>query len=931
MENFLSTLAGEFIQPASTHLHRLCFVLPSRRSGLFLKTEIERRITRPLILPQIFSLEDFIYAHTPFQKPDSIDELTALWHAVKKVEALADRSLDDILDWGQAVLNDFNEIDAYLIEPEQVFLYLESAKKYEAWGRTEGEELSEFQKIYLEFYHSLSPLYYAWKQGLMEAGLASPGSAARWLSENISQIPWQKKYDRIIFAGLNALTPAEQHILSFFSEQGIGVKRYDADLYYLKDTQQEAGYFLRRSINQAEDQYVGNYLVEKERKVTIFGVPGNVTQARFMSQYFKERIEKEGRSWLESTVIVLADENLLIPVMQSLPEELGSVNITMGLPLSQTPVAQLIHSFFRFVHESQASGLHLPALSELLMHPWIRSRLIHEKVNSENFFSECNVKGIARLNFKELDNKFLINTSLKQWLLPPESEKSYTPRLVSEMLKQLTAWLREYLKGSIHDEFLYALSQLTEVIFLRLSEDFENLPLKTLGKLVQRLVSHTRIPFSGEPLEGLQIMGMLETRALDFDTVIMLSASEDILPGSGRSPSLIPFDVRKPFRLPVFDEKNAIIAYHFYRLLQRCSEAVFFYNSQAGDLGKTGEMSRFLQQIQHEFPEKKANTQIQTKELALSLSPASEPIRSFPKTPQVMERLNHLMEQGLSASALWAYFQCPFKFYADYILGLRNRTLDLQASAPMIFGKVIHGTLKAFYPEPPFTLKPELYNNLSSVSFLIEDNLKKELPDTDYQTGPLRLLRNGAHKFVSRFLESEALYIQNFNGVIEVKALEQKFTRKLKVSADTALSCEVLIQGIFDRLEIHNGVYRIMDYKTGTVKEESLSLRENHWEQFPYDPKWEKLFQLMVYRWIFREHHPAPDETIQTGIFPLKNKEYNPILASIEQDSNVEPNMEDLLSGKLTELLDITIPFMQTEQKKFCRFCDYKLMCGRLV
>lgn len=931
MKSFLSTLAGEFIHPDESNLYRLCFVLPSRRAVLFLKKEIEKSITHPIILPQIFSLEDFIYAHTPFQKPDSIDELLALWHAMKKVETLANQTMDDVLDWGQAVINDFNEIDAYLIQPEQLFSSLESLKKYEVWGRAEGEELSGFQKIYLEFYNSLISLNYAWKQELKDRGMASPGSAARWLSENANQIPWQKKYKRIVFAGLNALTPAEEHILSYLSEQGIGIRRYDADFYYLNDPMQEAGYFLRQSINPAEDLYIGNYLGEKEREITIAGVSGNVTQARFMSQYLHDRMKKEGTEWLENTVIVLADENLLIPVMQALPEELGSVNITMGLPLSQTPVAQLLHSFFRFVQESQASGLHLPALAELLLHPWIRSRLIYEKIFTESYFTDWNARGIIRLEYKKVQPILFENTSLKQWLLPPEPEKNYTPRLVSEMLRHLIAWLRENLKGSIHDEFLYAFSQLNEAISDRLNTELDKLSVKTMGKLFQRLISYTRIPFSGEPLEGLQIMGMLETRALDFDTVIMLSASEDILPGNGRSPSLIPFDLRKNFRLPVFDEKNAIIAYHFYRLLQRCSKAVFYYNSQAGDLGKTGEMSRFLQQIRHEFPEKGVHTQINNIDYSLTISPAPEPVRLFPKTPQVMERLNQMTTAGLSASALWTYFSCPFKFYADYILGMRNRPIDLQSAAPMIFGKVIHGTLKAFYPEPPFSLRPELYEDLSPINSLIDQVLQKEVPDADYQTGPLRLLRNGAEKLIRRFLESEAAFVRKLDGVIDVVGLEQKFTRILQLSPDTDDSRKVLIQGIFDRLEIYKGVYRIMDYKTGTVKPEDLTLKGNKIEEFSNEPKWERLFQLMIYRWIFDEFHPHPEKKTEVGIFPLKSREYDPLLASFDSDFDVNDFTENLLSEKLTELLDESIPFQQTDEKKFCRYCDYKLMCGRLV
>lgn len=931
MNSFLSLLADEFLELAGSNFHRYCIVLPSRRACLFLKKDFEKRIERPIILPPIYSFEDFIYAHTPFEKPEPYEDLTILWKAVQKVPGLKGRSFDEIIDWGQVVISDFNEVDAYLINPSRLFKYLENIRKYEIWGRNEDEDISDFQRLYLEFYESLEELYTIWSHEMTAAGLASPGGAARWMAQNINFSNLVTKYEKIIFAGLNALTPAEERIISYLENNNKAILRYDADHYYLNDKLQEAGLFLRPRINLEKDKYISNYLIENQPNISITGVPGNVSQVRFLHQYLSKRLERDGTAWLEKTAIVLADETLLIPLMQALPTEIGSINVTMGLPLSYTPAGQLVQSFLNFAQEAGPQGIHLSSLTELLKHPWIRSKLAQEKFYPEIQLTEWTLFGFVWINFHELNQKLLKDYSIKDWLKAPDNQMGYSPRQTINMLQAMIAWLQDFLKNTIQEEFLFSLGLLCEGVQRQVGNLLDTIQLKTLGKLLQRLIANTKIPFSGEPLEGLQIMGMLETRALDFETVILLSASDDILPSSGRSPTFIPFDVRleKSFGLPVFTHKNAITAYHFYRLLQRCDEAVIFYNDETGDLGKTGEMSRFLQQIKHEFQSQKAKTSFRLNHASLPLIIEKEESKEFRKTQEVIKSLKNLSKKGFSASALWTYIQCQYKFYLDYVIGLRNRRTDPLESTPLIFGKVVHSTLNNFYENPPILLKPSIYD-FSKITNLIDKAFQEALPGAYIHAGHLLLIRNAAEKFVRRFLEAEKKALEKSSeATIEIIALEKKYTHTLDLSQEHNPSKTVFIQGIFDRLEIYNGKLRIIDYKTGRVEPKDLRVNDKNILTFPNKPVWEKLFQLMVYKWLYLSSEQG-SQNVEVGIIPLKASSYTVESASFEVTGDFVVFAENILKETLTELLNPDHAFIQTTQKKVCQFCSYRLICGRL-
>ncbi len=930
MKTFLGLIAEEFCTLAHDFPYKYCIVLPSRRACLFLKKEIQQRVQGPLIMPKIYSFEDFIYAQTPFQKPEPLEDIMALWHATRKVKNLSDRSFDEILDWGQIVINDFNEVDAYLIDPDALFKTLENIKAYEIWGRNTGAEISKFQRIYLDFYSSLAELYQGWTQEMTMAGLATQGGAARWLATHLPNIPLTEKYEKIIFAGLNALTPAERKIIEYFKKEGKAILRYDADRYYFEDKAQEAGLFLRELIDIENDQYIGNDLIEKKRTINILGISGNVSQVRFLHQYISNRIAQEGTQWLERTAIVLADESLLIPVLQGLPAELGMVNVTMGLPLSNTPASSLMHSFFKFFQESSPAVLHLNSLLELLMHPWIRSRLASEGLYLENQLREWLFAGRVRISYRKFSDALLKNSSLGDWFYISEGTPSFTSRLILNQLHKLIAWLRDTLQNPIQDEFLYALSLLAESIEQRLSVLPNDIQISTLEKLIQWLHNSTRIPFSGEPLEGLQVMGMLETRALDFETVIFLSASDDILPGSGRTASFIPYDVRiePSIGLPVVNHKNAIMAYHFYRLLQRCSEAVVFYNNQAGDLGKTGEVSRFVQQINYEFSEKHANTVIQTQNPTLALTLLSEQPKIFTKTPDVLEQIHEMNRNGgFSASALWTYNLCPYKFYLDYVLQLRTSQTDPLKSAPMIFGQVIHGALKLFYPPPPCYLTPENYD-LSGIENLVDLAFQQSAPGADLASGHLRLIKNAAVQFVKRFLKTEMEILETSKATIEILALEKKYSCTIKpFNILIEPWQDINIQGIFDRLEKFNGKTRILDYKTGNVNASHLRLQLDDINTLK-DRKWEKVFQLMIYKWLYQSNNP--EQNVEVGIIPLKISNQRIEIACFEGASNFMDFVEKILSDILSSIMSPEVPFEQTHQKDMCIYCNYRLICGRL-
>ncbi len=940
MASFLSLLTDYVDEQYRNDFKRLCVVFPNRRAGLFFRRELGLRIKRPVWSPQIFSFEDFLFEVTPFTKAEPFDEMMTLYQASRLVPQLSSRDLDNFLDWEQIVRRDFDDTDNYLIDPARLFAYLYLFKKFATWNLGEAP-LTKFQEKYLNFYDSLNDLYQEYHRLSMEANKVSTAMAARWLAENQNFALLFSQWDHIIFAGFYANTPAEEKIISSLRDLGKAEVFYDADSYYLENELQEAGFFLRNKIDLKNAKWIQDRLRTENREIKSIGVAGNVSQVWILQQEIEEKLKIEGTDWLESAAIVLANEDLLIPVLDALPSEIKNINITMGVPLMATPIKQLVENFFNIFIQKKDDALPTRLFFDLLHHPYLRTNIFYP-YDEANELRERIKAGQSYLTHQQLNELFINNEFGKQLVSMFYENNSFID--LAESLLQLVDLIKGNVEESYHQDYLYVFSHALYGTLNKLKELEIDPPSQSFLKLMQRLLISTKVPFYSEPLKGLQIMGMLETRALDFDTVFLLSANDDIIPGRGPRNSFIPFDVRieKEFNLPVDFHQSAVWAYHFYRLLQGCKQAIVLYNSEPGALGG-GEKSRFMLQIENEFPLYESNTHIEPsiKSFSINLEPARE--ITFDKTSEVLKQLIDKSQKGLSPTALWTFNICGVKFYFDYLVGLVDYHDTEGEINEAVFGTVVHQVLKEFYAhELPFRVTEAFINKrLTQLNDLIQNSFKNELKGIDTEYGRNKLLFGVAQQILKRFFQNEIEFLKN-NPNLQILGLEEPINHSMPFSwsisnSDSRMSIDsVKIHGRIDRIDKVGDQVRIIDYKTGKGDEKQLSLdiSKNLTDKLDAD----KAFQLLTYLWMYKSNHSQRDN-VSAGIMFLRRSNMGFAEATIKQSSPTDNNsiqfnsafqyIEQQIKLILENLFDGQQPFRQTSNKNACRYCKYKFICAR--
>ena len=943
MAAFLSLLADYIYEQYGNDFRNLCVIFPNRRAGLFFRRELGSKIDRPVLSPQIFSFEDFIFEVTPFIQAEPFEKLITLYKAATNNPVLQSRDFDGFLDWGQNVLRDFDEVDAYLIDPARLFPYLRNVKQLATWNLGETPP-TEFQNNYLRFYDSMFSLYMEYHRLSMKAKKVSTAMAARWLAENSNFAELFKKWDHIVFAGFYANTPAEEKIISALKDSGKAEIFYDADLYYIKNKLQEVGLFLRDKIDPEKDKWILNRLRDENREIKIIGVAGNVSQTTALQKELEEKLKNEGTAWLDHAAIVLANEDLLIPVLDALPLEIEEVNVTMGLPLIATPVKQLVENFLNIFIQKKDDALPARLFYRLIHHPYIWAEMI-DHFHEVNALRKKIMAGQAYLSHQQLNDVFKDNDTANQ-LVSLFFEVNNSIDIGNSLLALIDLVKDKFEKG-LPQQYLYVFSHILYGTLNKLKEsDIDTNPQSFL-KLMKRILASTKVPFYGEPLKGLQIMGMLETRALDFDTVFLLSANDDILPGSNRGNSFIPFDVRieKEFNLPVDAHQSAISAYHFYRLLQGCKQAFMFYNSEPGGLGG-GEKSRFILQIENEFPLNVKNTKISTTTVSFRYPSIPHEEIVFTKTPEVMKKLTYKAQDGLSPSALWTFNVCGVKFYFDYMVGLIDYQITEGEIDEAVFGTVVHKVLQEFYPhEYPFRVTEEFINNkLTQLDDLIRKSFQSELEGIDIDYGRNKLLFGVAQQILTRFFQNEIEFLKDYPD-LQILNLEKviTYTMPFPLSVDmdgSDISLDsVVIHGRIDRIDQVGEQIRIIDYKTGKGLDKKLSLdiSKNLSNKLDTD----KAFQLLTYLWMYKMNNPKLND-VKAGIMFLRRSDIGFTEAIIKNPSHSNDNpvqfnssiqsiqyIEQQIKMLLRNLFDLNQSFVQTSNKNACRYCKYKFICAR--
>jgi len=966
MESFLEQTATYIYSKYKDNLDRVCVVSPNRRAALYLRKYLARLIDKPVWLPEMLTVEDFVVKYSGYTLADTLSLLFELHAVHKKIEGVNAQSFEKFMQWGQMLLSDFNEVDLYLADPKQIYTYLSDDKALELWNPS-GEPLTEFEKSYLSFFTSMQYYYSGLHDYLKNKNLAWQGMAYRKLAE---ETDWMDtlSYEKIYFIGFNALTKAEEIITTKLERIGKAEMLWDADSYYVNNPIHEAGHFLRQYMKckkNSELHWKGNYLTDNARQITIRGVPNKVSQAKEAGRLIS-RLIKENKD-LTGTALVLADESMLLPVLNAIPESSGDFNVTMGFSLTYTPVFSLIDAIFG-IHISSlqlAAGRKEPwfytkELLRLLMHPYI-ARIGGGYEATNNLALKLRKSKIPFQSLKMItslisDSKDTTESKIIGLLslILDKSWQSTSGAL--ENLTHLTERLRlafSYPKGKskstqdtagqgdlpIEQEYFFAFARLIYRLKV-MHEQYEAMNnTETLRQIILQLMRLEKIPFYGEPLKGIQIMGMLETRTLDFERVILLGANDDLLPGSRKHDSFIPYNIKTEFGIPIHTDKDAVMAYHFYRLLQRSKDVWMYYNTEPNSLGG-GDKSRFILQLQEELH--KVNPKANIDMGILSLPPAGKPDKegiTITKTVEVLSLLNKKAASGFSPTSFSKYVNCTLQFYFSEILKLSEKEEIEETIDAAVMGSVIHDVLQKLYegyvnqlisPEH-IRMMIQLVPEKTRIAFNENKNFKGS-----FLEGKNMLIVEVAQLYITNYLKKELSVIQKEKLPLIIRKLELELNFLLTLDdANTESGKRVIkIKGFIDRIDQSGETLRLIDYKTGNVNEKKeLKLKDP--EELISDPEKSKALQLLIYKFLIEKNSEIIQGSyskIEPGIISLRKfGSYLMLLDDNEawQSSSNYNDIEEVLSVMLKHIFDASLPFKATNDTEHCKYCSFKSICNR--
>lgn len=965
MHSFLEKTVDYLHEKYGDDISELCIVLPNRRAGLFLKTHFSKKLKKTFWSPEILATEDFVSLLAELEIADSTTLLFELYETVKQVGKRDIETFDEFSKWGQILLSDLNEIDRYLVDPKRLFGNLKDIKELEAWSLNSEETLTDFQKQYLEFWKLLGEYYQNFSERLLSQHQAYQGMAYRIVAdkveERVAKHPWKK----IIFAGFNALNKAEEIMIEKLLNAGKAQIIWDTDSYYINNVNQEAGRFIRRynqsgrfskgvsSDKKYDDRniIIEETLLSTEKKsVTVIGAAKNIAQAKVAGSLIEEI--KKTDPLLQATAVILADENLLFPVLHSLPENLKDINVTMGYPLKNTPVS----GYFDIVFAMHENGLKLVQgktnysfyhsdVIKLLSHAYTATALytVTKEYTIRQVLQAIQQRNIVFVSMKMLGSIFsefkcekefdVLKGIFKQWEKPSDAIESI--HYIIETLKNgivLQQDKNEENKASLELEYLFAFTKIVKRIQVLMEQYPESVgDLKTLRSIINQIVRSSTLPFYGEPLMGLQVMGMLETRTLDFENVILLSCNEDILPSGKTVNSFVSFELKRVFGLPTYSDKDSIFSYHFYRLLQRATNIYLLYNTESDALG-SGEKSRFLTQLVYELP--KVNPNVTVKEQLVSIPIINNGVENkieIKKTELIHEKLKEKSEYGFSPSLLNIYRNCSLQFYFHAIARLKDAEEVEETIGADTLGNVIHEALDIFYR--PYVGKKIQVSDIREMKKLVEsttlDLFKVKYSETEVSYGKNLLTLKVAIKFINNFLDSEITNLQAAEKVgtpIIINALEQELESTIQLGSQT-----IKIKGNADRIDTLGSLTRIVDYKTGLADNKELKLED--WDAIRSDSGLAKSFQLLTYAWLYQKMNPDIKENIVSGIITFR--ELSAGLKTVKVNNSDSLNVDVLnqfekqLHQLISEIFDEKINFTQTTELDNCEFCAFKGICNR--
>ena len=972
-KTFLQDVA-EKVFAASPKLDEVTVVFPNRRAILYFRKHLSDLLDKPAFPPTLLTIEEFIGHHSDLKVPDKLELIYELYKIYNQIirKHEADGGLGGIEEfyfWGEMLLRDFEEIDKYMVDAVHLFKDLSHLKELDSNFDFLTEEQQTFlknfwsnfdvnqsanQKKFLKVWKQLPEVYNSFRESLRNSGLAFDGMLHRTVAEDLmsGKIDSASLKQGVVFAGFNALTKAEEEILSHYVDKCNAKIHWDIDVYYVNNVAQEAGRFFReyqlhKVLGKTFPSDVPSHFLNKvgpdkiTERVKLFGAAQPIGQAKLMSQTLREQIEKGINP--EETLIVLPDEKLLFPVLHGISGSVEKLNVTMGFPLSSTPMFNFIELLMDLQINRKADHFNHRQVLALLGHPYV--------VAADAVSSNAKRKEILKHNWVHIPKNYLASEVQLHRLIFHEigtldSEMSvlidYLRTIISEVgaLKTIGYVDKEY---AFH--FVKFLNRLQEV----LGGGDTNVPvastreaekaMQSFLRLLRQLIRSEKIPFTGEPLKGLQVMGVLETRNLDYKNVFILSLNEGAFPSMSSKGSYIPFSIRKAYGLPSIEHQDAIYSYLFYRVLQRAENIFLFYNSETDVLGQ-GEMSRYLQQLLFE-----SGLPVDQKVLYNPVQPKTITPIVVDKSTAVLENLAKLNEGnsyfvGISPSALNAYIECRLKFYLRHVAKIKEADEVEEELDARVLGNFLHDVMEVFYKRMRDRKKSKTVEQSDFDNYeRIIDGLIDKVFIQAYRLNPNKIVEYSGQRlvvkeivkrFAHRIIEIDRSYTP-----FSMEALEQgglTFTLKIDHPPHKAV-----IGGKIDRVDLKDNILRVIDYKTGKDKLSFDSVAS----LFSRDSKRNKAaFQTLLYALLYKQNLPYLKAEGKIKMVPGLINRLNlfddgftfGLKVGKELVNDVDlllPEFESHLKNLFDELFNPAQSFDQTNDLENCKLCAYSQICYR--
>lgn len=977
MRTFLSYVAQDLIAKFGEDLSDIAIVFPNKRASLFLNEELARQVENPIWSPNYITISDLFRQHSELKVGDPIKLVCELHKCFVGCTGI-NETLDHFYGWGQLLVTDFDDIDKNLADADRLFANLkdihelddisyltEEQKKMlqKFFSNFSEDHNSELKKRFLQLWSHFADIYHTYNESLASQGLAYEGALYRHVVDNKDLTFRYKKY---IFVGFNMMQRVELKLCDRLQKEGKASFYWDYDKYYMGE-KNEAGHYVRQYLKHYPNELADGKLEEiydnmrSHKDITYISAPTENIQARYVNSWLlTNNRHKEGKR----TAIVLADETLLQSVIHSLPKEASTVNVTIGYPLQQTPFFSLLQQLIRLQtigHPNYENDdcYRLHHVLTTLRHPYMRfithnyTLLLTDLNEHKRFYPTRqslipdNDEGAALL-FKNIDDTSNFNLSLANYLL--------------EILTTIGLNAKEE-KDQLFQESLFR----TYTLLNRLRELIESEDLIvdtiTLERLIQQLVQTTNIPFHGEPAEGIQIMGVLETRNLDFDHILVLSCNEGKLPKGISDSSFIPYSIRKAYGLTTVDNKVAIYAYYFHSLLQRSTDITLTYNNSTED-GQTGEMSRFMLQLMVE-----SNHQIQHRTLTSGQNPLKQNGNDIEKSEEIMNILNQ--DRLLTPTFFNCYLRCPKRFYYRYIKGLKEQEeVDEDEVDNRVFGNIFHRAAQMFYLQfasptdiqPNSKGEPQLIHPIVITKGDIENVLKHDhiiyrLVDDAFREQLFKVEQKGYKpRYNGLQLINREVIANYLKQLLKIDARIAPFTiLGLEIEVSKEINFEtpqgnkkIRIGGFIDRLDAvaANGnpqttncieQIRVVDYKTGRAPQSHPKDIGEIFQPNQLQKHTDYYLQAILYSLIVKHDRnlsPAATDPVSPALLFIQNAhsdDYDPTLMLgkdlITDAAEYETAFMEGLHNLIYEIYNPSIPFRMTEDSKRCATCPYLALC----